>query len=59
MADNGEMREDLQLPSQTEEDQKLADTMRTDFEEGKELVVSVLKAMGEEKIVASKIASAS
>lgn len=57
MADNGDMREDLQLPTQTEDDQKLAETIRNDFEEGKELVISVLKAMGEEKIIASKVAN--
>jgi Eukaryotic elongation factor 5A hypusine, DNA-binding OB fold len=31
--------------------------IRKDFDEGKELVLSVLKAMSDEKIVASKVAS--
>lgn len=54
MMDNGDTREDLALPSQTDDDNKLADQIRKDFEEGKELVISVLKAMDEEKIIASK-----
>lgn len=54
MMDNGDTREDLALPSQTDDDNKLAEQIRKDFEDGKELVLSVLKAMEEEKIVASK-----
>lgn len=54
MMENGDTREDLSLPSQTDDDLKLAEQIRKDFEEGKELVLSVLKAMEDEKIVASK-----
>jgi translation initiation factor 5A len=59
MMDNGETREDLMLPNQTEEDNKLADQIQKDFEDGKELTLSVLKAMEDEKIIASKAAAAS
>lgn len=54
MMENGDIREDLQLPTQTDDDQKLSEQIRNDFDEGKELCLSVLKAMTEEKIVASK-----
>eukprot|EP00892_Ulva_mutabilis_P011259 jgi/Ulvmu1/8505/UM044_0039.1 len=57
MMDNGDTREDLALPSQTDDDNKLSDQMRKDFEDGKELVISVLKAMDEEKIIASKVSA--
>lgn len=43
MLDNGSTREDLQLPSQTDDDHKLAASIRNDFDEGKDIVVSVLK----------------
>lgn len=55
MLDNGDTREDLSLPSQTDDDVKLADQIRKDFEEGKELLISVLKAMDDEKIIACKV----
>ena len=35
----GDIREDLALPSATEEDQKLAEQIKADFEAGKDLVV--------------------
>ena len=47
----------MQLPKQTDDDNKLADQIRSDFDEGKELVVSVLKAMDDEKIIAVKTAN--
>jgi translation initiation factor 5A len=55
MMDNGDTREDLTLPEQTEEDKKLGEQVRTDFAAGKELVLSVLKAMDDEKIIAAKV----
>lgn len=54
MMENGDLREDLSLPSQTDDDVKLAEQIRTDAAAEKELTVSVLKAMGDEKIVAVK-----
>lgn len=54
MLENGDLREDLSLPSQTDEDNKLAEQIRQDVAAEKELVVSVLKAMDDEKIVAVK-----
>ena len=42
MLENGNTREDLCLPSQTDDDIKLAEQIRNDFEEGKEIIVSVL-----------------
>lgn len=55
MLENGDTREDLQLPRGTEEMEKLAETIKADFDEGKEVVVGVLKAMGEEMINTAKI----
>jgi translation initiation factor 5A len=55
MAENGDTREDLTLPGGTEENDKLAAQLKSEFSEGKELVVSVLKAMGEEMINSVKI----
>ncbi|GBF88344.1 eukaryotic translation initiation factor 5A [Raphidocelis subcapitata] len=55
MMENGDTREDLQLPKGTEEADKLAETIREQFGAGQELIVSVLKAMGEEMINTVKI----
>jgi len=43
MLENGDTREDLTLPSQTDDDLKLSEQIRKDFDEGKEVIVSVLK----------------
>lgn len=58
MLENGDTREDLQLPNGTEESQKLAESIKADFEDGKEVVVGVLKAMGEEMINTAKVNTA-
>lgn len=55
MMENGDTREDLQLPKGTEEADKLADQIREQFGAGQELVVGVLKAMGEEMINTVKV----
>jgi hypothetical protein len=55
MMENGDTREDLTLPKGTEEADKLAESIREGFSAGQELVVSVLKAMGEEMINTVKI----
>lgn len=57
MMDNGDTRDDVRLPSQTDEDNKLAEQIRKDFEDGKDLVLSVLKALDDEKIIASKVSA--
>ena len=43
MDDNGNQREDLTLPTGTEDAEKLAKTLKAEFEAGKELIVTVLK----------------
>jgi translation initiation factor 5A len=58
MLENGDTREDLQLPSGTEESQKLAESIKAEFEDGKEVIVGVLKAMGEEMINTMKATAA-
>ena len=49
MADNGELREDLKIP-----DGELGTQLRADHEAGKELLCTVLKACGEEVVIAIK-----
>eukprot|EP00877_Chromochloris_zofingiensis_P013379 jgi/Chrzof1/8295/Cz03g05070.t1 len=55
MAENGDTREDLSLPKGTDESDKLAEQIRDMYSNGQELVVSVLKAMGEEMINSVKV----
>ena len=47
MTEGGETKDDLTLPSGTEEADKLAELIRSEFDAGKELVVSVMKVGGE------------
>jgi translation initiation factor 5A len=54
MTEGGDTKDDLQLPSGTDEADKLAIQIKADFDAGKELMVSVMKAMGEEQICAVK-----
>jgi len=54
MDDSGNTKDDLPLPKGTDDAEKLAEQIQKDFEDGKELVVSVLKAMGEEMACAVK-----
>lgn len=51
----GETREDLTLPKGTDEAEKLAESLKEQFSAGQELVVSVLRAMGEEMINSVKV----
>jgi translation initiation factor 5A len=51
MDDSGETREDIKLPTYPD---GFADEIRADFEAGKQLVVSVLKACGIEQIISKK-----
>lgn len=55
MMENGDTREDLTLPKGTDEADKLAEQIKTQFHDGQELVVSVLKAMGDEMINSIKV----
>jgi len=43
MMENGDTRDDLTLPGGTDEYDRLAKQIKEDFEEGKELIVTVLK----------------
>ncbi|KAK9817055.1 hypothetical protein WJX72_008921 [[Myrmecia] bisecta] len=58
MDESGNQREDLQLPKGTDDSDKLAAQIKKDFEDGKELLVTVLKAMNEEMINSVKVTSA-
>ncbi|XP_017066344.1 eukaryotic translation initiation factor 5A-like [Drosophila eugracilis] len=49
MSDNGEIREDLKVP-----DGELGGAIRSDFEDGKDLLCTVLAACGEECVIAVK-----
>mmetsp|Transcript_26235 Transcript_26235/g.42070 ORF Transcript_26235/g.42070 Transcript_26235/m.42070 type:complete len:166 (+) Transcript_26235:203-700(+) len=50
----GNVREDLKLPSGHEDAEALARLIKAAWDEGKELILTVLKAMGEEQVNASK-----
>merc|ERR1712157_145639 len=54
MEDSGETKDDLSLPSGTEDLDALAVTLKEDFEEGKDLIITVLSAMNQEMIIASR-----
>jgi len=58
MDDAGNTKDDLMLPKGTDEAEKLAITIQKEFDDGKELSVVVLKAMGEEMISTLKSATA-
>ncbi|KAJ2897607.1 translation initiation factor eIF5A [Coemansia aciculifera] len=49
MDDAGEMKEDVKVP-----EGELGDKIRVEFAEGKELLVTILKAMGEEAAISYK-----
>merc|ERR1712137_1030729 len=49
MSDNGDLREDLKCP-----DGDIGNQIKTDFENGCELLCTVLKACGEESVIACK-----
>ncbi|KAK6156610.1 hypothetical protein DH2020_010858 [Rehmannia glutinosa] len=50
LTENGNTKDDLRLPT----DESLLSQIKGGFEEGKDLVVSVMSAMGEEQICALK-----
>lgn len=43
MDEGGNLKDDLKLPSGTDEAEKLAKDLAAEFEDGKELVVTVIK----------------
>ena len=47
----GKLREDLKLPDDTEEDKKLSERIKAAYEEGKTLTITVIEAMGIEKVL--------
>ena len=50
MDKEGKSRQDLKLPDEVEEDQKLAERIKAAHDEGKELIITVMECMGNEKI---------
>ena len=55
LTDAGETKDDLNLPTDTEgNEDEVAKQIRELFDEGKNVLVSVLAAVGQEKIVAAK-----
>ena len=54
MDDKGDTREDLKLPSGHDDAEKLADEIRAGFDDGKELVITILQSMGIEQAHALK-----
>lgn len=54
MDDTGNVREDLKLPSGHDDAEALARQIQAQWDEGKELVLTVLKSMGEEQVNATK-----
>ncbi|KAK9845333.1 hypothetical protein WJX81_003667 [Elliptochloris bilobata] len=57
MDESGNTKDDLTLPKGTDDAEKLAVQLQEDFDSGKEIVVTVLKSMGEEMISALKMAA--
>lgn len=55
MDDNGNTREDLQLPKGTEDLEKVADAIKDNHANGEEIIVVVTKALGEEMILQCKV----
>jgi translation initiation factor 5A len=59
MDEGGNTKDDLTLPKGTDDAEKLASQIQADFDAGKELQVTVVKAMGEEMISAVKASAGS
>jgi translation initiation factor 5A len=51
LLDNGDTKDDLNLPGETDDDRDRAEKLKAAFEDGKALLVTVLRAMDQEKIV--------
>ncbi|KXZ44769.1 hypothetical protein GPECTOR_62g884 [Gonium pectorale] len=55
MDESGNTRDDLFLPTGTDEADKLADTLKTHWADQKEMAVTVVKAMGDEMVASVKV----
>ena len=51
MTKEGQTRQDIKLPDDTEEDQKFAERIKEALTEGREIVLTVLESMKIEKVV--------
>jgi translation initiation factor 5A len=54
LTENGDTKDDLNLPGDTDDDKKLVKELVAAFEDGKSCVVTVLAAMEAEKVVGFK-----
>merc|ERR1719188_773445 len=54
MDDDGETKEDLKLPSGTDDLNKLQEELKKAFDGGKDMIIVVLSSMNEEMIVAAR-----
>jgi len=54
LTEGGDTKEDLNMPTQTDEDKKMSEDMKKDLEAGKNCVVIVQSACGMEKIISYK-----
>jgi len=59
MDEGGNIRDDLKLPEGNDDNDKLARQIQEMFDDGKDIVITVLKAMTDEEVFAVKEASAS
>eukprot|EP00386_Alphamonas_edax_P003061 GDKI01009383.1.p2 GENE.GDKI01009383.1~~GDKI01009383.1.p2 ORF type:complete len:184 (+),score=74.10 GDKI01009383.1:44-553(+) len=59
LAENNDMKDDLSLPDDTDDDKELASRLKKEFEAGKGLIVTVQMACGIEKVIAMKEMSGS
>lgn len=50
-SESGEIREDLRLPDENDDDKDLAEKIREGIDEGKNIYCTVLSSMGIEKII--------
>ena len=50
MDKQGNSRQDLRLPDDTEDDKTLSERIKSVHEEGKEIIINVIEAMGIEKV---------
>ena len=57
MADDGTTKDDLKLPQGSDDSNKLAEEIEKEFKAEKDLVLTVLSAMGEEMVSAFKIST--
>jgi hypothetical protein len=54
MDDKGNTREDLSLPNETDDDSDVANRIKDAVENGRTIFVTVLNAMGIEKVIEAK-----